>query len=147
MWFTGLNSMYSKCFPCKWAKLWVIVIISESKTSGPVQIAIAPSAANIKMTSHLLSECTGMCNPICQTWHNDTFLETQIFASVSFIYLKLYSVPIPMLYYKYFWVTRLDSKRSNTLALHAFLRWLILHVFNYTTITYGYFSIQSWDTD
>ena len=41
-----------------------------------------------------------------------------------------------------FWVTRLDNKRSNTLALYAFLRWLILHVFNYT---YGNFNLQSWD--
>ena len=37
-----------------------------------------------------------------KTRHNDAFLEIQIFASVSSIYLNLYSVAIPMLYYKYF---------------------------------------------
>ena len=33
-----------------------------------------------------------------KTWHNDAFLEFQIFASVSFMYLKLCSVAISMLY-------------------------------------------------
>ena len=33
------------------------------------------------------------------------------------------------------------------LALYAFLRRLILHVFNYTTITYGLSNIRSWDKD
>ena len=37
-----------------------------------------------------------------KTRHNDAFLEIQIFASVSSIYLKLCSVAIPMLYHKYF---------------------------------------------
>ena len=37
-----------------------------------------------------------------KTRHNDTFLEIQIFASVSLIFLKLCSVAIPMLYRKYF---------------------------------------------
>ena len=55
----------------------------------------------------------------------------------------------PMLYCKYFlsYNASIDSKRSNTLALYAFLRRLILHVFNYTIITYRYFNIQSWDKD
>ena len=34
--------------------------------------------------------------------------------------------------------TRLDSKRSNTLALYGFLWLLKLHVFNYKIVTYGY---------
>ena len=29
--------------------------------------------------------------------------------------------------------------------MYAFLWQLILHIFNYTIITYGYFNIQSWD--
>ena len=37
-----------------------------------------------------------------KTRHNDAFLEIQIFASLSSIYLKLCSVAIPMLYCKYF---------------------------------------------
>ena len=37
-----------------------------------------------------------------KTRHNDAFLEIQIFASVSSIYLKLCSVAIAMLYCKYF---------------------------------------------
>ena len=37
-----------------------------------------------------------------KTQHNDAFLEIQIFASVSSIYLKLCSVVISMLYCKYF---------------------------------------------
>ena len=37
-----------------------------------------------------------------KTRHNDAFLEIQIFASVSSIYLRLCSVAIPMLYCKYF---------------------------------------------
>ena len=41
----------------------------------------------------------------------------------------------------------LDSKRSNTLALYAFLRRLKLQAFNYTIITYGYFNIREWDKD
>ena len=40
-------------------------------------------------------------------------------------------------------VTRLDSKRSNTLALYVFLRWLILQTFSYTIITYGHAFIKS----
>ena len=80
-----------------------------------------------------------------KTRHNNAFLEIQIFASVSSIYLKLCSVAIPMYIANTFRVTRLDSKRSNTLALYAFLWQLILHVFNYMIITYGYFNIQSWD--
>ena len=38
-----------------------------------------------------------------------------------------------------------DSKRSNTLALYAFLWQLNLHVFYYMVITYDYFNIWSWD--
>ena len=75
------------------------------------------------------------------TRRNDAFLEIQIFASLSSIYLKLCSVAIPMLY------CRLDRKRSNTLALYAFLRRLILHVFNYTIITYEYCNVRSWYKD
>ena len=41
----------------------------------------------------------------------------------------------------------LDSKRSNTLALYAFLQQLKLHAFNYAIITYGYFDIRGWDKD
>ena len=37
-----------------------------------------------------------------KTWHNGAFLEIQIFASVSSIYLKLCSVATPMLYCKHF---------------------------------------------
>ena len=37
-----------------------------------------------------------------KTWHNDGFLEIQIFASVSSIYLMLCFVAISMLYCKYF---------------------------------------------
>ena len=37
-----------------------------------------------------------------KTRHNDAFLEIQIFASVSSIYLKLCSVAIPKLYCKHF---------------------------------------------
>ena len=37
-----------------------------------------------------------------KTQHNDVFLEIQIFASVSSIYLKLCSVATPLLYCKYF---------------------------------------------
>ena len=40
-------------------------------------------------------------------------------------------------------VIRLDSKSS----LYAFLRQLILHTFNYTMVTYGYFSLRSSDQD
>ena len=43
--------------------------------------------------------------------------------------------------------TRLDSKRSNTLALYAFLRQIKLHIFNYMIITYGDFNIRRWDKD
>ena len=48
-----------------------------------------------------------------KTWHNDAFLEIQSFASVSSIYLKLFSVAIPMLYYKYFssYKDRLQEKQ------------------------------------
>ena len=45
----------------------------------------------------------------------------QIFASASLIYLKLSSIVISMLYCKYFWITRLDKKKSNTLAcVHSY---------------------------
>ena len=37
-----------------------------------------------------------------KTRHNDAFLEIQIFASMSSIYLNLCSVAVPMLYSKYF---------------------------------------------
>ena len=33
--------------------------------------------------------------------HNGTFLKIQVFASLSSVYLKLYSVVLSMLYYKY----------------------------------------------
>ena len=81
-----------------------------------------------------------------KTRHNDVFLEIQIFTSMNSINLKLCSVVISMLYCKYFsnYKAR-DSKRSNTLPLYAFLRRLMLHAFNYTIITYGYFNIRSWD--
>ena len=39
--------------------------------------------------------------------------------------------------------TRLDSKRSNALALYTFLRRLMLYALNYTIITYEYFNKQS----
>ena len=44
-------------------------------------------------------------------------------------------------------VIRLDSERSNTVGLYAFLRRLILHVFNYTVVTYEYFNLRSWDKE
>ena len=44
-------------------------------------------------------------------------------------------------------MSSLDSKRSNTLALYVFLRRLKLHAFNYTIISYGYFNIRRWDKD
>ena len=49
----------------------------------------------------------GLITSLYVTWfaktqQNDAFLEIQIFASVSSIYLKLCSVAIPMLYCKYF---------------------------------------------
>ena len=31
--------------------------------------------------------------------------------------------------------------------MHAFLQPLILHTFNYTVVTYQYFSLHSWDKD
>ena len=74
--------------------------------------------------------------------HNGAFLEIQIFASVSSVYLELCAVALPMLYCNTFWVTRLNSKRSNTLALYTFLRRLMFHVFNYTIITYVCFNIE-----
>ena len=40
--------------------------------------------------------------PFAKTQNNDAFLEIQVFKSVSFVYLKLCSVTILMLYYKYF---------------------------------------------
>ena len=57
---------------------------------------------------HLKTLCEGACDltkyvtQFAKTQHNDAFLENQIFASVSSIYLKLCSVAIPMLYCKYF---------------------------------------------
>ena len=44
----------------------------------------------------------GYVTRFAKTRHNDAFLEIQIFASVSSIYLKLCSVVISMLYCKYF---------------------------------------------
>ena len=45
-------------------------------------------------------------------------------------------------------VIGLDSKKSNTLIYtYVFLRRLILHTFNYMVVTYGYFSLWSWDKD
>ena len=41
----------------------------------------------------------------------------------------------------------LDSKRTNILPLYVFLGRLMLHTFDYTIITYGYFNIRSWDKD
>ena len=40
-----------------------------------------------------------------------------------------------------------NSTSYGTLTLYAFLWRLILHVINYTIITYGYFNIQSRDKD
>lgn len=42
-------------------------------------------------------------------------------------------------------VTNLDSKKSNTLFLNGFLLLLKLHTINYTMITYGHFSLPSWN--
>ena len=43
-------------------------------------------------------------------------------------------------------VIRLDSERSNTLVCtHSYAWRLILHAFNYTVVTYGYFSLRRWD--
>ena len=78
--------------------------------------------------------------------HSNAFLKIQIFASVHSMHLKVCSVVISMLYCKQFSVvTVVDNKRSNKLALYAFLWWLKLHVSNYTIITYGYYNIQGWE--
>ena len=80
-----------------------------------------------------------------KTCHNAGFLEIQIIASVNSIHLKLYSVVISMLYCKYFLSYKaIDSKKSNIFAI---LQQIILHVFNYMIISYGYFNIQSWEND
>ena len=50
----------------------------------------------------LLSPVHLFVTQFAKTQHNDAFLEIQIFASVSSIFLKLCSVVIPMLYCKYF---------------------------------------------
>ena len=79
---------------------------------------------------NLASQLLTYVTRFAKTRHDDIFLEIQIFALVSSIYLKLCSVAISMLYCKYFSSYRLDTKRSNTLALYAFLWRLILHVLN-----------------
>ena len=77
--------------------------------------------------------------------HNDAFLEILIFASLSSIYLKLCSVAIPMLYWKYFssYKARWQEKQNISFVRIP----TALHVFNYTTITYRYSNIRSWNKD
>ena len=58
---------------------------------------VLKNAINIKFCNN----CTYVTR-FAKTQHNDAFLEIQIFASVSSVYLKLCSVAIPMLYCKYF---------------------------------------------
>ena len=77
--------------------------------------------------------------------HNKAFLDIHTFTSVTSTYLNFCSVAKSMLYWQYLWNTMLDSKRNNTLALHVFLQELILHTFNYTIVTYGYFNVWSWE--
>ena len=85
-----------------------------------------------------------------KTRHNDTFLEIQIFASACSIYPKLSSVMISMLYCKQFLRNKARQQKKQCISLvvlQAFLRQLILCVFYYTIITYGYFYVGSWDKD
>ena len=63
------------------------------------------------------------------------------------IYIKFCSVVLSKLFANSFQVTRLNSKRRNTLALYAFPTVIKLHVFDYMIITYGYFNIWSWNKD
>ena len=57
--------------------------------------------ANGLMIIYVEANCVYVTR-FAKTRHNDAFLETQIFASSSSIYLKLCSVAMPMLYCKYF---------------------------------------------
>ena len=72
------------------------------------------------------------------------FLEINIFASVNSMYVKVCSVEHQCCTAN---DTRLHRKGSNTLTLYGSLWRLILHKFNYTIITYGYFNIWSGDKD
>ena len=62
-----------------------------------------PKPQNLKTSK--IATCTVLdtsyVTQFAKTRHNDAFLEIQIFASVSSIYLKLCSVVISMLYCKY----------------------------------------------
>ena len=71
--------------------------------------------------------------------HNGAFKEVHIFVLCS-RYQNICSVVI-YIYFDYE-VTKLDSERGNTLPLYALLQQLILHAFNYTAVTYGYFSLS-----
>ena len=45
-------------------------------------------------------------------------------------------------------IVKLDSKRSNTLAIYTHsIKWLVLYVFNYTIMSYEYCNIWSWDNN
>ena len=57
-----------------------------------------------------------------KTRHNDAFLEIQIFTSMNSIYLKLCSVVISMLYYKYFLSYKARWQEKQYITLYAFLR-------------------------
>ena len=45
---------------------------------------------------------------------------------------------------QHFWKSKLFHQ-TIPLTLYAFVRWLLLHVFDHMVTTYGYFNIQSWD--
>ena len=67
--------------------------------SAKTSVGLKPwifSPANLSTSTVICSEILFIiiCDPICQNRHNGAFLEIQIFASVSSVYLKLCSVDI-----------------------------------------------------
>ena len=92
---------------------------------------------NLYILGHIFTQ-------FAKTRHNDAFLEIQILASVSSIYLKLCSVAIPMLYCKYFlsYKDRLQEKQHIN-----FVRIPTAININYTIIIYEYFNIRNWGKD
>ena len=94
----------SLCFTC-FCLLFLSGIVSPSYSNSYSNLPLLPSKC-------LLYTRNNKCDSICKNLTCDAFLETHIFAPASFIYLKLYSVVISVLYSKTFpQVTRLDNKK------------------------------------
>ena len=103
-----------------------------------------------KLTSFIVPKADenwkAICDPIRKNLEQSRIFNNLEFCITVFYIPKAFCSSIKsILQIVWSYKAKLWGKQCN--HLYAFLRWLKLHKFDYTIITYRYFSLRSWNKD